>query len=59
MGHEILWLARYTGLKPVPHQSMNVSQVNVNSRASGIVLRTGYTLDTFMEMQPGDKFRFY
>ena len=52
MGHEIVWLARYEGLKVVLRTIIfNLSRVSCNSnpRSRSIVLRSGYALGTFYE----------
>ena len=51
MGHEIVWLARYEGLKVVLRTIIfNLFRVSFNSypRSRGIVLRSGYALGVFL-----------
>ena len=51
MGHEIVWLARYEGLKVVLRTIIfNLFHVSFNAylRSHGIVLRSGYELDVFL-----------
>ena len=51
LGHEIVLLARYEGLKVVLRTVIfNLSRVSFNSdpRSRGIVLRSGYALDVFL-----------
>ena len=55
-GHEIVWLARYEGLKVELRTIIfNLSRVFFNAypRSRGIVLRLGYALNTFYENVTG------
>ena len=51
MGHEIVWLAHYEGLKVVLRTiTFNLFRVffNAHPRSRGIFLRSGYALDVFL-----------
>ena len=52
MGHKIVWLARYEGLKVILRTVIfNLFHVSLNAhpRSCGIVLRSGYALSVFHE----------
>ena len=51
MGHEIVWLARYEGLKVVLRTiivNLSRDSFNAHPHSCGIVLRLGYALDMFL-----------